>query len=291
MGSSSQSTRQGGINESSTSKIVDTESGPIHLHDAGHGSTVVLLHGSGPGATAWSNFGPNIPVLARHHRVLAIDMPGWGRSPAARVAERDHAATLGQVLDALNIDRVAVIGNSMGAVTSLAFAVREPDRVSHVVTMGAAMVGQPMMFSAADGPSEGLRALFAAYRDPSPEAMRRLVDVMTFDPAFASDELAVQRSRHALAHPQHLANFVADLDAGRPIVQSPPNLHQLREIAAPTLLIHGRDDRVLNLEHSLRLVATIPNSRLVVLNRCGHWAQVEHSAEFNRLVHHFVNDD
>jgi 2-hydroxy-6-oxonona-2,4-dienedioate hydrolase len=275
----------------STSRFVETASGPIHLHDAGDGTPVVLLHGSGPGATAWSNFGANVPVLAEHHRVLAIDMPGWGRSPAARVADRDHVTTLEQVLDALAIDQTAVVGNSMGAVTSLKFAATAPGRVTHVVTMGAAMVGQPMMFSAADGPSEGLRALFAAYRDPTPEAMRRLVEVMTFDEAFASDELATERSRNALAVPEHLANFVADLDAGLPIVQQPANLQDIRGITAPTLLIHGRDDRVLSLEHSLRLVSCIPDSRLVVLNRCGHWAQLEHASEFNRLVHHFVSDD
>lgn len=114
---------------------------------------------------------------------------------------------------------------------------------------------------------------------------------MTFDEAFASDELATERSRNALAVPEHLANFVADLDAGLPIVQQPANLQDIRGITAPTLLIHGRDDRVLSLEHSLRLVSCIPDSRLVVLNRCGHWAQLEHASEFNRLVHHFVSDD
>jgi 2-hydroxy-6-oxonona-2,4-dienedioate hydrolase len=277
------------VTEGSTSRFVETDSGSIHYHDAGEGpTTVVLLHGSGPGATAWSNFGSNVQALAQHHRVLAIDMPGWGKSPAARVSDRDHATTLGQVLDALGISRAAVVGNSMGAVTSLKFAAVAPERVSHVVTMGAAMVGQPMMFSAADGPSEGLRALFAAYRDPSPQSMKRLVEVMTFDRAFASDDLAAQRSANALAYPEHLANFVADLDAGLPIVQQPPGLQDIRGISAPTMLIHGRDDRVLNLEHSLRLVSSISNARLIVLNRCGHWAQLEHASEFNRLVHHFV---
>jgi len=155
--------------------------------------------------------------------------------------------------------------------------------------MGAAMPGQPMMFSAGDGPSEGLRVLFAAYRDPSPANMRRLVEVMTYDRAFATDELAQQRSQNALACPEHLANFVADLDEGLPIVRTAPTLKDVMAIAAPTMLLHGRDDRVLSFEHSLRLVSSIRDARLVLLNRCGHWAQLEHAAEFNRLVHSFVS--
>jgi len=269
---------------------VSLASGRIHYHDVGEGPVVVLLHGSGPGATAWSNFGPNITVLARRFRVLAIDMPGWGESVAARVGERDHATTLLELLDLLDIPSAAVIGNSMGAVTSLAFAARHPKRVSRVVTMGAAMPGQPMMFSAADGPTEGLRVLFAAYRDPSPANMKRLVEVMTFDPVFASDALAEQRSTNALLHPEHLANFVADLEEKLPIVSRPARLDEIAAIEAPVMLIHGRDDRVLNFEHSLRIVSTVRNGRMVLLGRCGHWAQLEHAAEFNRLVASFVSD-
>jgi 2-hydroxy-6-oxonona-2,4-dienedioate hydrolase len=56
----------------------------------------------------------------------------------------------------------------------------------------------------------------------------------------------------------------------------------------PTMLIHGRDDRVAHFEASLRLLAIIPNSRMVLLNRCGHWAQLEHAAEFNRLADNFI---
>ncbi len=269
----------------------DVASGRIHYHDSGEGPVVVLLHGSGPGATAWSNFGPNIDALSRRFRVLAIDMPGWGRSPAARVSERDHTTTLLEMLDHLDIAKASLVGNSMGAVTSIAFAARHPGRVNRVITMGAAIPGQPMMFSAADGPTEGLRALFLAYREPSPANMKRLVEVMTFDPAFATDELAEQRSNNALAFPQHLANFVADLNDKLAIVQRPARLEEIASIEAPVMLIHGRDDRVLNPEHSLRLVSVIRDARMVLLSRCGHWAQLEHSVEFNRLVSSFLSDD
>ncbi|GAA0991088.1 alpha/beta fold hydrolase [Subtercola frigoramans] len=280
-----------GTSETESERLISVSSGNIHYHDVGSGPAVVLLHGSGPGATAWSNFGANIAALSARFRVVAIDMPGWGQSHPARVRERDHVATLIEVLDALEIERTAVVGNSMGAVTSLAFAARHPDRVTHVVTMGAAMVGQRMMFSAGDGPSEGLKVLFAAYRDPSPENMKRLVDVMTFDSSGASDEVARERSRNALRFATHRENFVADLAEGLPIVSKPASYEEIASISVPVLLIHGRDDRVLSMENSLRLVSVIQDSRLVVINRCGHWAQLEHAAEFNRIVTSFIAHD
>jgi 2-hydroxy-6-oxonona-2,4-dienedioate hydrolase len=130
--------------------------------------------------------------------------------------------------------------------------------------------------------------LLQAYRDPSPENMRRLVEVMVYDQSFATDELAQARSKAANEHPEHLASWNEQF-SGPP---SPPPYFALgpavRAISAPTLLMHGRDDRVVPYENSLHLLAQIPDSRAVLLNRCGHWAQIEHAAEFNRLVSAFV---
>ncbi|WP_043779855.1 alpha/beta fold hydrolase [Rhodococcus sp. JVH1] len=274
--------------EKRSEQYVTVSTGDIRYHDIGNGPVLVLLHGSGPGATAWSNFGSNIEVLSKRFRVLGIDMPGWGGSHAVRVRERDHAATLLEVLDALEIGRVAVVGNSMGAVTALAFAARHPERVTHVVTMGAAMVGQQMIFGPADGPTEGLKVLFQAYRDPTPRNMMRLVDVMTFDSSGNSEEVAVERSTNTLMYPEHRENFVADLDEHLPIILKPATPSEIAGIKVPVLLLHGRDDRVLSVENSLRLVSTIKDARLVIINRCGHWVQLEHSDEFNRIVTSFI---
>jgi 2-hydroxy-6-oxonona-2,4-dienedioate hydrolase len=144
--------------------------------------------------------------------------------------------------------------------------------------------GSFTLFGAGDGPTEGLKILVEGYRDPSPETMRRLVDIMTFDAGDVGEEVVRQRAEAAAAHPDHLANFLAGLNRGRPFL----DLEKLSRTEIPALLIHGRDDRVVHFEHSLRLVSVIPNSRLVLFNRCGHWAQLEHAAEFNRLVDDFI---
>jgi 2-hydroxy-6-oxonona-2,4-dienedioate hydrolase len=276
------------VTESSTSRWAQTKKWKIHYNEAGAGHPLILLHGSGAGATGWSNFSPNIGPLSAKYRVLAVDMPGWGQSDAVTADERDHAEATIQLMDELGIEKAALVGNSMGGMTAIRVASKYPDRVSHLITMGPGATGV-RMFGAGDGPTEGLKILLQAYRDPSVETMQKLVSIMTYDPAFASAELAQARSDAARARPEHLANFLA-AGFGAPGTLFTP-LEDLRAIGAPTLLMHGRDDRVVHYENSLLLVSAIPNSRLVLFNRCGHWAQLEHAAEFNRLVDQFVSSN
>lgn len=265
-----------------------------HLRYYEAGSTdappVVLLHGSGPGATGWSNFSTNIGAIAdAGFRVLAPDMPGWGDSDAVVAEKMDHDADLVGFLDELGIEKAALIGNSMGAHTAVRFATLHPDRITHLATMGASLGrGAASLFGPGDGPSEGLKVIVNAYRDASPENMKALVEIMTFDKKrFATPELAALRSEAALARPDHLRNYVDGLPHGAPIPIK-VDRDKIPSIATPTLLIHGKDDRVLHFEVSLWLLANIPNSRLILLNRCGHWAMIEHADEFNRLIVDFL---
>lgn len=270
------------ITDESTSKYVQTKDWKIHYNEAGTGPVLLMLHGSGPGATGWSNFGPNMKELSKKYRCIAVDMPGWGRSDEVTPDKRDHVEAALQFLDALGIETAAFIGNSMGGITSARFTMKHPERISHLVTMGA---GARSTLFAPAGRSEGIKVLQDAYRDPSPECMRKLVDIMTFDPAFATEALVQQRSNSATARPEHLQNFIDGLAGPRPVLDFSP----LANSEVPALLIHGRDDRVVHFENSLNLVSIMPNARLVLLNQCGHWAQVEHPKEFNQLVDGFVS--
>ncbi|MGY1820992.1 alpha/beta fold hydrolase [Geodermatophilus sp. SYSU D00079] len=278
------------LTDEGTSRYVQTRSWKIHYNEAGEGHPVVLLHGSGPGATGWSNFRPNIGPLSEGFRVLAMDAPGWGRSDAATPDVYDHPNAVLEFMDALGIEKAALVGNSMGGMTALTFAARYPERISHLITMGpGSFFSIPTLFGAGDGPTEGLKVLAQGYHDPSPATIKRLVEIMTFSPEFATDELARVRSDAATSRPDHLANWITGMAGGGP-VRTMATPEQVAGIATPALLIHGRDDRVVHFEHSLRLVSMIRNSRLVLLNQCGHWAQIEHAAEFNRLVADFVTN-
>jgi 2-hydroxy-6-oxonona-2,4-dienedioate hydrolase len=273
------------ISETSTSRFVEKRGLRIHINEAGAGHPVVFLHGSGPGATGWSNFGPNIPTLAKHFRTIAVDMPGWGRSDMEIPGDGTLVTAVETVLDALEIERAALIGNSLGGMVAIAFATQHPERCSHLVTMGAPTPGSNV-FSPSGMDSEGLRVLVGTYRDPSPASFKRLVEVMCFDKKFATEELAKERSETALQRPEQLKAFLEQrlfrLPAPEVVASKLPKLE------APVLAIHGRNDRTVHFENSLRLVSTIRDSRLVLLNRCGHWVQLEHAAEFNRLAGSFI---
>jgi len=274
------------ITDAGTTEYVDLPSGKVKYNVAGSGHPVILLHGSGPGATGWSNFGPNIVELAEHFTCYAPDMPGWGASDPVKPEDRNHPQTALEFMDALGIEKAAFIGNSMGGGTSLRFATMHPERQSHLITMGAG-AGGPRLFSAGDGPSEGLKVLRKGYAVPTLESMLELVDVMSFDSGDLREARAQERLDALLANPVHAENFLAGVRLG--IQGAAASDADIAGIQVPTLLIHGRDDRVVHYESSLKAAALIPNSRLLLLNRCGHWAQVEHAEEFNRVVTDFIN--
>ncbi|SDB86698.1 2-hydroxy-6-oxonona-2,4-dienedioate hydrolase [Raineyella antarctica] len=274
--------------EETFKKVVLPDGTTVAYNEAGEGDqALILIHGSGPGATGWSNFNPNIGTLADDFHVYAVDMPGWGESSPRPAAEYRHPEVLVQFMDAVGIDRAALVGNSMGGMIALAVAARHPERVSHLITMGPGSGGVTIN-DAGGGLSEGLKILYKGYADPSPENFEATVEIMTYDtPKEVAAPLAVQRSQNARKHQEHLDNWLQGSVDGPPLRYAASE-REIMSITAPALLIHGRDDRVVPFEHTLRLVRMIGNSRAYLINRCGHWAQLEHATEFNRLVRDFV---
>ncbi|WP_439030439.1 alpha/beta fold hydrolase [Gordonia terrae] len=280
------------ITEEKTSKFVQTRKWKIHYNEVGTGAPLVLLHGGGPGASGWSNFVRNIPYFADRYRVLAVDMPGWGKSDTAVPGDRDHVEALELVLDELGLDTVNIVGNSIGGATAIRFTANHPDRVATLVPMGAPAPG-PNIFGPPTAHTSGIRALARAYFDPTPENFQQVVAALTADPELAADEsMAASRSEAALSRPDHLENWrQAVMHGGE--TNGPPHLYEevvpaLARIDVPTLIVHGRDDAAVHYENALRLLSMIPSARLHIFNRCGHWTQMEHPDEFNSLVHNFI---
>jgi len=274
----------------SSKKVINTPDYRIQINEVGSGNPVFMIHGGGPGATGWSNFSPNMKVLSARYRCIAVTMPGWGASsPQTLETGRDNVKAMVQLMDAMGIGTAAFVGNSMGGGIALQMMARYPERVSHCVTMGSGISTGPPRSSAA-GPSEGIRTLMDTYRDPSPAKFKRLVEIMCYDSSNASDELAEQRSKAAWEYPEHNKNFLDFAAAGAGHPDWGPLTAALSRSSVPLLAIHGRDDRTVSYELSLRSVAVVPNSRMVLLNRCGHWAQLEHVDEFNRLVDDFITN-
>lgn len=282
------------ISEAETSRFVRIREGDLdlqlHYNDIGNGSlTVVMLHGSGPGASGWANFSRNVePFVAAGYRVILMDCPGWSKSdPVVCTGSRSdlNARALKGLMDAIGIDRAHVIGNSMGGHSAVAFALASPERVGKLVLMGGGTGG---VSSFVPMPTEGIKLIGALYRDPTIENLKRMMSVFVYDTSALTDALFQARLDNMLARRDHLENFVKSAEAHPK--QFPDVGHRLGEIRARTLVIWGRDDRFVPLDVGLRLVAGLQDAELHVFSRCGHWAQWEHAARFNTLVRDFLAD-
>ncbi len=282
------------LSEAASSRFVRIKEGDLdlqlHYNDCGSGAeTVVMLHGSGPGASGWANFNRNVePLVAAGYRVILMDCPGWSKSdPIVCTGSRSdlNAQALKGLLDELKLERVHVIGNSMGGHSAVAFALANPGRVGKLVLMGGG-TGGPSQF--VPMPTEGIKLIQALYREPSIENLKKMMAVFVFDSSSLTEELYQARIDNMLARRDHLENFVKSAAANpKQFTDYGP---RLGEVTAPTLIIWGRDDRFVPMDIGLRLLWGMPNAELHVFNRCGHWAQWEHAAKFNRMVREFLQD-
>ena len=254
-----------------------------HYHERGSGPTVLFIHGSGPGVSAWANWRAILPVAAQRVHVLAPDLVGFGSSARpegmtyGKDAWVDHLLAF---LAAKGVQRCSVVGNSLGGGLALALAARRPQLVERLVLMGS--VGVPFALT------EGLDAVWGY--EPSPAAMHRLIaGYFAYDASIATDDL-VRLRFEASVQPGFQESYARMFPAPRQrwveALVTPPE--ELRTITSPTLLVHGRDDRVVPLETSLALLRLLPAADLHVFARCGHWVQIERSAAFSALVLAFL---
>lgn len=253
-----------------------------NYHDRGKGAPLLLIHGSGPGVSAWANWRLVLPVLAEHRRVLAPDMVGFGFTERPTDQRYGLDLWLKHVigfLDALGLERVDLVGNSFGGGLSLALAIRHPERVRRLVLMGSVGVHFPI--------TPGLDAVWGY--EPSFENMRRLMDTFAFNRTLVSDELAQLRYQASI-QPGFQESFSAMFPAPRQrwVDSLTSREADIRALPHETLVVHGREDQVIPLQTSLTLADRIPKSQLHVFGRCGHWTQIEHSARFSRLVSDFL---
>lgn len=276
------------LTEAATSRLVRIQEADLnvqlHYNDMGEGpETVVMLHGSGPGASGWANFNRNLePLVNAGYRVILLDCPGWSKSdPIVCTGSRSdlNAKALKGLLDALGLDRVHLIGNSMGAHSVVAFALANPQRIGKLVLMGGG-TGGPSQF--VPMPTEGIKLLQGLYREPTIDNLKKMMNVFVFDSSSLTEELFQARLDNMLNQKEHLDNFVKSLAANpKQFTDYGP---RLSEISAQTLVIWGRDDRFVPMDVGLRLLWGMQNAELHIFNRCGHWAQWEHADKFNRMV-------
>ncbi|WP_269621394.1 alpha/beta fold hydrolase [Zhongshania sp. BJYM1] len=259
----------------------------VHDHGAANGNSdvpVMMIHGSGPGVTAWANWRLVIPELAKNRRVVAPDMLGFGytQRPEDNTYNRERwvAHAIG-VMDALDLQQVDLVGNSFGGGLALALAIEYPERIRRLVLMGSVGVSFPI--------TEGLDEAWGY--EPSLENMRRLMDVFAFNKNLLTDELAEMRYQASI-RPGFQESFAAMFPAPRQrwVDNLASEEKDIRALPHETLILHGREDEVIPLDASLQLAELIDRAQLHVFGRCGHWTQIEHASRFARLVNDFLTE-
>ncbi|WP_059021275.1 alpha/beta hydrolase [Mycobacterium sp. M26] len=250
--------------------------------EAGAGEPVLMLHGSGPGVSATANWQLNIGHLAKRFHVLAPDIVGFGateRPDDVIYSLRTWTDHVWAFLDAKGIDRTAIVGNSLGGRIALQMATDSPERISRMVLMGSPGVGMT--------PTEGLAAL-RAYQ-PSHEAMRHLLKTFfAVNPDLITEDLVAIRYEASVADGAYEAYRSMFFDPRHKGSELAITADEVRAIATPTLLIHGREDKVVPLAVSVTMLDLLPNADLHVFSRCGHWTQIERADEFSALVANYV---
>jgi len=252
-------------------------------HDVGEGEALLLLHGAGPGASGLSNYRRNVEALSANHRVIIVDLPGFGGTDNT-LPEGGLFAAMGVFVRAflkeLGVGQVSIVGNSMGGGIALEVALRAPALVRCMVLMGGA--GSLPAFTPM--PTEGLMRMFGFYAGEGPtlQKLRAVVSMLVFDQSAITDELLEERFK-AASRPDVAADYIITKRAIEPLWRE-----DLASLRHPTLLIWGREDRVIPLDASFLLLKQIPNASLCVLPQCGHWVQWEKAAAFNALVLEFL---
>ena len=262
----------------------------IHYNEFGQGPALLMLHGGGPGASGLSNYSRNIDALAKHFRVLVPDLPGYGLSSKSvdfTNPFNDLASAMLGFLDAMEIDTVHIVGNSLGGATALAMALQAPARVERLVLMGPGGVGISQ-----NAPTDGLKALLTYYlgEGPTLDKLRKFIrEYLVFDGNLVDESLIVARYA-ASVDPQVVANPPLRPPADPAAFKRLDFLldDRLRQLPQPTLVLWGSEDRVNPPSGALALQQQIPSCDVHLYARTGHWVQWERAEEFNATVAAFL---
>ncbi|MFH8987422.1 alpha/beta fold hydrolase [Streptomyces sp. NPDC017940] len=265
----------------------------LHFHEAGPGDpaapVLVMLHGGGPGASAWSAFGPSLSAFAPHFRVLLVDQPGFGRSDKPEL-DKDFFAysadAVAALLEALGIEKAHFAGASLGGGACVRMALDHPGLVDRLVLTAPA--GLALNLFTAE-PTEGVKRLIEVNlaAEPTRAHLRGFLTSLVHDPALVTDELVEERYAQAVDPEARIgARHIGAAFATWP--EAGMLWREAHRITAPTLLTWGREDRVNPVDGAFVALKAVPDARLHVFPRCGHLVYAERAAEFQRLVLDFL---
>jgi len=256
-----------------------------NLHRAGEGKPVALLHGSGAGESAWANWRKVIGPLSESFSIVAPDIAGFGATelkPDTKYNIMLWVEHFVAILDELGIEKVSVVGNSFGGALGLMTAINHPDRIDRLVLLGTPCGHFPI--------TDGLRA--QGEFDGTMPSMRRAISYFPHDESIITEELIAARFNAATRDGalEAFRKLMPPPEGENPIVRGIPE-KLLRKVGHKTLILHGREDRVVPYARALDMHQWVENSDLHSFGKCGHWVQIEREAEFLKLVKDFLGGD
>jgi 4,5:9,10-diseco-3-hydroxy-5,9,17-trioxoandrosta-1(10),2-diene-4-oate hydrolase len=255
----------------------------MHYHEAGRGTPLVFLHGSGPGASGWSNFKKNFPFFAeRGHRTLVLDNLGFGHS--SKPDDRDYtldfvAGGVIRLMDRIGVDRFAVVGNSHGGAVAIQLALEHPERVSKLVLMAPGGLEERETYMK----MSGIRTMMKVFLGPdgiTRDGMKEVFGLQLYDPSQLDEQTLDERIEIAHLQPKRVMSSL----------QVPHLAPHLDKIACPVLGWWGADDNFCPVSGATTLAKNCKDARVQVLSRCGHWVMVEHTDTFNRHTLDFLSN-
>ena len=252
----------------------------MHYLEHGSGPAVVFVHGSGPGVNAYSNFFPNYRALAAAgFRCVLPDMIGFGWS--SKPDDIDYTLelfvpALREFLDLLKIERCVLVGNSLGGAISMKLAIDHPERVEKLIVMGPGGIETRETYFKMPGIQKMVSQFVGSGFDRP--GLRRLLELLAYDPNTISDELLEQRFNILQTQPKAVL-------ARMSITDLTPELGKLR---GPLLGFWGVEDQFCPASGYEKILRAVPDSRFIMYSRCGHWAMIERAEDFNRNAIEFL---
>ena len=263
-----------------SSRYVNADGIRTHYFEEGRGPVLILLHGGGAGADSYGNWRATLPSFAKHYRTIAIDMVGFGKTdkPDPATFEFSQAARVAHLrgfLRALEIPSAMFIGNSMGGATALGLAAEYPAMVKKLVLMGSAGLNTKIHDD----------LLPVINYDFTRQGMHRLIRALVNE-NFTIDETLIDYRHSNSLEPDARRAYGATMkwirDQGGLFYE--PEV--IRRVACPTLIVSGKNDKVVPLENAYRFLELIDRSWGYIIPHCGHWAMIEHPDDF---VHASIN--
>jgi len=262
----------------------------VNYCELGSGPVILWIHGLG---ASWQSWLENMPDFAQDHRVVAMDLPGFGYSAMPEdISIEYYGRWTAQFMDVLGIESAAMVGNSMGGFVGAELAIRAPERVERLVLVSPAIFwqerrrAQPLVQLARYSDAIVARALVRATDDIATRRRLRLAALASAGfryPTAIPDELAQEMVRSA----RRTDGFLPALEALADYRLD----EELPQIQCPTLIVWGAHDQLVSVRDSKRLQDLIPGARREVFGRTGHVAMLERPERFNRLLREFLAEE